>query len=162
MGNLAHLVSRMSLHEGEENQPSSYHMLEVHLEAVAVGKDVDNKYIEEEEEKILGDVASHQKRSRKLTEKGRSLKLSTLSSTRGKMNSRLVRQSGTIEDLMYSSKIYVAVEEALAQFDYIFKQLLLVHQEYQSLLEDDEKLADEQWFEEVDGRVFTFKNKVCS
>ena len=40
MENLPHLVSRMSLHEekGEENQPSSYHMLEVPLEAVAVGK----------------------------------------------------------------------------------------------------------------------------
>ena len=121
----------MFLHEGEENQPSSYHMLEVPPEAVAVGKDVDNKYIEEEE-KILGDVASHQKRSRKLTEKGWSLKLSTQSSARGKMNCRLVRQSGTIEDLMYSSKNYVTVEEALAQFDFIFKQLLLVHQECHS------------------------------
>ena len=80
----------MSLHEekGEENQPSSYHMLEVPLEAVAVGKDVDNKYIEEEEEKIVGDVASKDKRSRNLIEKGRSLKLSTLSNTRRKMNSR--------------------------------------------------------------------------
>ena len=42
-------------------------MLEVLLEAVAVGKDVDDKDIEEEE-KIVCDVASHQKRSRKLTE----------------------------------------------------------------------------------------------
>ena len=87
---MPHLVSRMSLHEekDEENQPSSYHMLEVPLEAVAVGKDVDNKYIEEEEEKIVGDVASKDKRSRNLIEKGRSLKLSTLSNTRRKMNSR--------------------------------------------------------------------------
>ena len=90
MENLAHLVSRISLHEGEENQPSSYHMLEVPPEVVAVGKAVDNKDIEEEEEKIVGDVASHQKRSKKLTEKGQSLKLSTLSSTRRKMNTRLV------------------------------------------------------------------------
>ena len=89
MGNLPHLVSRMSLHEGEENQPSSYHMLEVPLEVVAVGKDMDNKYMEEEE-KILGDVASQGKRSRKLTEKGLSLKLSTLSNTRRNMNCRLV------------------------------------------------------------------------
>ena len=44
------------------------------------------------------------------------------------------------------------VEEALAQFDYTFKQLLLVHQEYHSLL-DDEKVADEEWFEEVDEHV---------
>ena len=87
---MPHLVSRMSLHEekGEENQPSSYHMLEVPLEAVAVGKDVDNKYIEEEEEKIVGDVASKDKRSRNLIEKGRTLKLSTLSNTRRKTNSR--------------------------------------------------------------------------
>ena len=42
-------------------------MLEVLLEAVAVGKDVDDKDIEEEE-KIVCDVASHQKRGRKLTE----------------------------------------------------------------------------------------------
>ena len=38
----------MSAHEGEENQPLSYHILEVPLEAVAIGKDVDNKYMEEE------------------------------------------------------------------------------------------------------------------
>ena len=88
MENLAHLVSRMSLCKGEENQLSSYHMLEVPLEAVAVGKDVDNKYIEEEEEKIVGDVASKDKRSRNLIEKGRTLKLSTLSNTRRKTNSR--------------------------------------------------------------------------
>ena len=158
---MENLVSRMSLHEGEENQPSSYYMLEVPLKEVAAGKDVDDKYMEEGE-KILDNVASQGKRSRKLTEKGRSLKLSTLSNTRRKMDSRLVRQSGAIEDLMYSSKNYVTVEEALAQFDYIFKQLLLVHQEYYSLLEDDEKLADEEWFEEVDECVFTFKHKVYS
>ena len=85
---MADLVSRMSPHEGEENQPPGYHMLELLLEAVAVSKDVDNKM--EEEEKIVGDVASQGKRSRKLTEKGQSLKLSTLSNLRRKMNSRLV------------------------------------------------------------------------
>ena len=50
-------------------------------------------------------------------------------------------------------------EEELAQFDYILKQLLLVQQEYHPLLEDDEKLADEEWFE-VDECVFTFKYRV--
>ena len=89
MENLAHLVKRMSVRQDEENQPSSYSMLKVPLEAVAVGKDVDNTHMEEEE-KILGDVASQGKRSRKLTGKGRSLKLSTLSNTKRKMNSRLV------------------------------------------------------------------------
>ena len=32
-----------------------------------------------------------------------------------------------------------------------------MHQEYHTLLEDDEKLADEDLFEEVDECVFTFK-----
>ena len=40
---LADLVSRISLNEGVEKQPSSHHMLEVPLEAVTAGKDVDNK-----------------------------------------------------------------------------------------------------------------------
>ena len=57
---------------------------------------------------------------------------------------------------MYSAKNYVTVEEELAQIDYIFKQLLLVYQEYHSPVEDDEKLADEEWLEEVDERVFIF------
>ena len=67
MENLAHLVSRMSLHEGEENQPSSYHILEVPLEAVAVGKDVDNNYMEGE--KVLDDVAC-QGKSQKVKREG--------------------------------------------------------------------------------------------
>ena len=53
MENLTHLVSRMSLHEGEENQPSNHHMLEVPLKAVEVGKDVDNKEIKEEKKTFL-------------------------------------------------------------------------------------------------------------
>ena len=49
----------MSLEEVEDCLPSRYHILEVPLEAVAVGKDVDNKNIKEDEEKILGNAASH-------------------------------------------------------------------------------------------------------
>ena len=36
-----------------------------------------------------------------------------------------------MKDLMYSSKNCVAVKEQSPQFDYVFKQLLLVVQEYQ-------------------------------
>ena len=55
------------------------------------------------------------------------------------MNSRLVQQSGTMKDLMYSSKNCVTVKEQSPQFDYIFKQLLLVHQEYQVELSQDQQ-----------------------
>ena len=54
----------------------------------------------------------------------------------------------------------VTVKEEIAQFDYIFKQLLLVHQEYHLLLDEEEKPTEEEWFEEVDERVFTFKHQV--
>ena len=79
---------------------------------------------------------------------------------RRKLNSRLLRLSGAVEDLMYSSKNQVAVEEEMAQFNFVFKELHQVHQEYQSLLSEMEKGDDEDWFEEVDEKVFTFKHKV--
>ena len=37
-----------------------------------------------------------------------------------------------------------------------------MYQEYHSLLEDDKKLADEEWFEELDEFVFTLKHRVCN
>lgn len=55
----------------------------------------------------------------------------------------------------------MAEEDVLAQFDCIFKQLLLAHEEYYSLLEDDENLADEERFE-GDERLFTLKHKICN
>ena len=76
------------------------------------------------------------------------------------MNSKLLRQASTIEDLMYTYKNMVTVEEEIAQYDYILKQLLLVHEEYHSLLDESDKYNDDEWFEEVDERVFTFKHKV--
>ena len=86
-------------------------MVEVPLESV--GKDGDTQ--KDEKEGTLLDLG---KRRKRLTEKG------------VRMNSGLLRQSSAIQDLMYSAKNMVTVEEEIAQFDYIFKQLLLVHQEY--------------------------------
>ena len=100
------------------------------------------------------------KRRKKLPEKGVSFKLSTLLSIRDRMNSRLLKQSSAIQGLMYSAKNMVTVEEEIAQFEYIFKQLLLVHQEYHSLLDEEEKSSDEEWFEEVDEPLFTFEHQV--
>ena len=78
------------------------------------------------------------KRRKNLTEKRVSFKLSTLLSKRNRMKSSLLSQSFTIQD-MYSAKNMVTAQEEIAQFDYIFKQLFLVHQEYHSLLDEGEK-----------------------
>ena len=111
----------------------------------------------DEKEGILLDLG---KRRNKLTEKGVNFKLSTLLSKRNRINSKLLRQPSAIQDLMYSAKKMVTVEKEIAQFDCIFKQVLLVNQEYHSLLDEQEKPTYEEWFEEVDERVFTFKHQV--
>ena len=111
----------------------------------------------DEKEGILLDLG---KRRNKLTEKGVNFKLSTLLSKRNRINSKLLRQPSAIQDLMYSAKKMVTVEEEIAQFDYIFKQVLLAHQEYHSLLDEEKKPSYEEWFEQVDERVFTFKHQV--
>ena len=91
-----------------------------------------------------GTLEDQGKRRKKLTEKVVSFKLSTLLSKRNRMNSRLLRQLSAFQDLMYSTKNMVTVEEEIAQFDYIFEQLLLVHQEYYSLQDEEEKPTDEE------------------
>ena len=63
---------------------------------------------------------------------------------------------------MYSAKNMATVEEEIPQVNYIFKQLLLVHQEYHSLLDKEEEPTDKEWFEVVDQSVFTFKHQVSN
>ena len=161
----------MSLYQDEECHKANNLMVDVPPESdqsgfeAVVGKDgneMENGDPQKEEnERTLVDLG---KRKKKLTEKGVSFKLSTLLSKGNRMNFRLLRRSSVIQHLMYSAKNMVTVEEEIAQFDYIFKQLLLVHQGinqgYQSLLAEEEKPTDEEWFEEVDERVFTFKHQV--
>ena len=153
----------MSLHEDKDNQGGMKPMLEILLEAdhEATGKDGiipahdDGSHID-----IAMKAEDQPPRCRKLTEKGLSLKKSTLLDKRRKLNSRMLRLSDAAEDLMYSSKNQVTVEEEMAQFNFVFKKLQQVHQEYQSLLSEVEKVDEEDWFEEVDERVFAFKHKV--
>ena len=121
MNNLVKLVSRMSLHQDEEYHITNHPMVEVPLESdqagfeAAVGKDgneMENGNTQNVEKE--GTLLDLRKRGKKLTEKGVSFKLSTLLSKRNRMNSRLLRQSSAIKDLMYSAKNMVAVEEEIA------------------------------------------------
>ena len=154
----------MSLHEDEDNQAGMKPMLEVPLEEAdreATGKDgIIPAHDDVSHTEIAMKAEDQPPRHQKLTEKGLSFKKSTLLDKRRKLNSRLLRLSGAVEDLMYSSKNQVAVEEEMAQLNFVFKELQQVHQEYQSLLSEVEKVDDEDWFEEVDERVFAFKHKV--
>ena len=46
------------------------------------------------------------------------------------------------------------------QFNNMLKLLAAANDEYQHLLTEDELLADSQWFEEQDERIFSFKHKI--
>ena len=61
---------------------------------------------------------------------------------------------------MYTYKNMVTLAKEIVQYDYIFKQLLLVYEKYHSLMGEPDKCNDYEWFEEVDEGVFTFKRKV--
>ena len=99
-------------------------------------------------------------RYRNLTEKGLPYKKETLRERRRKINGRLIRKYSTIEDLLFSSKNVIAVEEEMKQFNDLFKMLLDAHQEYNQLLGDDERGRDDDWFDDVDTQVCSFKRKV--
>ena len=99
------------------------------------------------------------RRKRKLTEKGRAYTATLLKERRDEINGRMMRKIIIIEDLLLSNKNRIAVEEELAQFNYLFKMLLNIHEEYSQVLDDDERAGEDDWFDELDNRVFTFKRK---
>ena len=99
--------------------------------------------------------------SKKMTEKGCQFQISNLLEDISRINRRMIRKSGAVNDLLYSVKNSVTVEEELAQFDDLFKQLMKVHNKYLSIFtKGNEKKKQNQWFDEVDERVFSFKHKV--
>ena len=118
----------MSLYEDEENQHGMKTIL-VEAEAFASANRIDTA---NDDDDLNSDGAvmqdnSTKKRTRKLTEKVLCLKKTTLFNKRKEMNSRLLRQESALEDLIYTYNNMVTVEEKIAQYNYIFKQLLLVH-----------------------------------
>ena len=155
----------MSLHEDMENQGSGTgFMLEVPEVNIpefigADGKDEIVPVMYEPENTVT--KQDQVVRSRKMTEKGCQFKISTLLEDISRINKRMIRKSGAINDLLYSTKNSVTVEEELAQFDDLFKQLMKVHNEYLSIeVNGNEKGKQNQWFDEVDECVLSFKHKV--
>ena len=87
--------------------------------------------------------------------KVREYKLSQIKDKRQRLNSRLLRKNGAIEDLFYSSKNKVAVEEELTQFNDILKLC-------KQYMEEEEINNSDEWFDEVDETIFNSKRKVHS
>ena len=85
-----------------------------------------------------------------MTETGKSFRLSTLKERREKINAWLQRKNSLIVDLLFPTRNLVAVEEELAQFNDLFKMLLSMHEEYNALLEDEERAVEDDWFDDLD------------
>ena len=75
-------------------------------------------------------------------------------------NKKIIRKSSTIEGIMYSPKNIGAVRDQMRQLDDIFKVMLDVQKEYNSLLPAEEQERDEEWFGEVDHNVCIFKQTI--
>ena len=67
-----------------------------------------------------------------------------------------------IEDLLFSNKNRIAIEEELAQFNDLFKMLQTIHEEYSKVLDDDDRANEDDWFDDLDNKVSTFKMKIHS
>ena len=112
---------------------------------------------EQESQGYQGDQQIQGKRLRKLTEKGREYRLSTLENKRAKLVSRLLRKSSEIDDLMYSYQNSITVKEELAQLNSMFKMLVDIHEEFEQI---EKEHTDDIWFDDIDQKVFSFTHKV--
>ena len=64
-----------------------------------------------------------------------------------------------IEDLFYSSKNKIAVEEML-QINDLTKLLMSLHDECSELLGEEDRAENDEWLDIVNEQIFTFKRKV--
>ena len=67
----------------------------------------------------------------------------------------------TIENLLFSIRNVVTVEKKMGQFNNLFKMLLNAYEEYNPLLEDETRVKDDEWFNEIYNQVFFFNRKMC-
>ena len=72
----------------------------------------------------------------------------------------LARKCKPVEDLLYSSKNKVAVEEEMLQINDLTKLLMSSHDECNELLGKEDRAESDTWLNMVDEQIFTFKGKI--
>ena len=154
MDNLTDLIKKTSISEGLDRCVDDFTNIN---EDMVVDQPESHQLMENRpEDEAEGDS----KRARKYTEKGLQYQRSVLVDRRSQLHKRLMRKSSIIDGLLYSKQNLTVVKENLGQFDDIFKLLTEVHQQHCKLLSEEEQHADNQWFEDVDEMVFSFKHNV--
>ena len=77
-----------------------------------------------------------------------------------RLEAKLARKAAAIKDFFYGSKNFITVKDELAQYDNVFKRIIENHEEHCKILKPEELANEKNHFEDVDQRVFIFKDKV--
>ena len=70
------------------------------------------------------------------------------------------QKSSAVDELLYSVRNVEAVKEQMLQIGGVFKMLIEVHREYNSLLPLEMQEQDEDWFTDIDEKMMSLKNKI--
>ena len=73
---------------------------------------------------------------------------------------RIIRKSSAADSLLYSSRNAETVREQMQQINDMFKQLMDVYKEYNSLLPLEAQEDDENWFHDIDADMLVFKQNI--
>ena len=120
------------------------------------------KILEEAEYETTQCVELAVKKSQKVTKKGLLYKLKQLKLNRERLNVKLLRECGMINNMMYSIVKAYAVRGEMEKFVDLIKLFTPESEEYQQLLSGEDLQLDIQWIKEQDERVFLFKQKVIN
>ena len=106
------------------------------------------------------DEAYVEKRKHKPTPRWLQYQSDQLQERRTMLNRRIIRNSSAVGSLLYSSRNAEAVREQMLQIDDMFKQMMEVHKEYNSLLSLEVQKDDKKWFDDIDADMLVFKQKI--
>ena len=106
------------------------------------------------------DEAYVEKRKHKPTPRWLQYQSGQLQERRTMLNRRIIRKSSAVDSLLYSSRNVEAVREQMLQIHDMFKQMMEVHKEYNSLLPLKVQEDDEKWFDDIDADMLVFKQKI--
>lgn len=120
------------------------------------------KILEEAEYETTQCVELAVKKSQKVTKKALLYKLKQLKLNRERLNVKLLRECGMINNMMYSIVKAYAVRGEMETFVDLIKLFTPESEEYQQLLSGEDLQLDIQWIKKQDERMFLFKQKVIN
>ena len=109
---------------------------------------------------VDADISRRTQRRIKLTKNGLQYRLEQLSERRSNFHGNLSRKYSMIDEMTYSQVNATEIREEMDQFNDTIKLFMSAHEEYQSLLTDEEQAADSEWYDQFDEKVFSFKHKM--